>query len=193
MIPFDKLGWAFHNFGYIIYPKYICKNLCDSLQTLPKEAKVLDVGAGTGVLSHFAKDCREDLKLYAIDPSLGMLKYCKEDISTFKGVAEELPFDNDSFDTLLMGEALHHFSDIDKSFQESVRVLKDKGKIFIYDFDPSYLIGKIIAKSEIFLGEAGNFFKPQDLIKILEKYGFEATLYQYKFRYVIVANLKNKA
>ena len=189
MIPFNKLGWAFHNFGNLVYPKYVKSRLCESLKELPENAKILDIGAGTGTMCNFARECRDDIELNAVDPSLGMLKYCSKDVCTFKGVAEDLPFENSSFDMAIVAEALHHFSDIDKALSEIVRVLKDDGKLFIYDFDPTFLMGKIIAKSEILLGEPGHFYKPDELEKLLNSFNFSTKVYQHSFRYMIVAKL----
>jgi len=189
VIAFDKLGWIFHKFGALIYPKYIRKKLCETLKELPPKAKVLDIGAGTGVLSNFAKECNSSLELHAIDPALGMLKYCNNDICTYEGVAEELPFEENSFDAILMGEAMHHFNDIQKAFLEAKRVLKKSGFIFIYDFDPTFFIGKLIAKGEKLLGEPANFFPPKELAKKLEALGFKTTFYSYNFRYILIAKL----
>ncbi len=187
MIPFNKLGWAFHRFGKRIYPQEVRQNLCYFLDTLPPEAKVLDVGAGTGVLCELSLACRDDLVLSAADPAEGMLQYCRESVHTVVAPAETLPFDNNSFDGVLMGEALHHFRNVDAALLEIKRILKPNGMLFIYDFNPKKFKGAFIAKSEILLGEPGNFFVPSELAEKLSSFGFQATIQQYGYRYTVHA------
>ena len=189
MIPFNKLGWAFHRFGKRIYPQEVRQSLCRFLDALPSEAKVLDVGAGTGVLCQLSLACRDDLALTAADPAEGMLQYCGEHVQTVVAPAETLPFDNDSFDAVLMGEALHHFRDVDAAFLEIKRILKPNGMLFIYDFNPKKLKGKLIAKGEILLGEPGNFFEPSILATKLATFGFKANSEQYGYRYTLHAKM----
>ena len=190
MIPFDRLGWAFHSFGGMIYPARVKETLCQTLQPLAPDARILDVGAGTGILCRFAAACRDDLQLDAVDPAAGMLKYCPKQTATHLGRAEALPFESAAFDAVLIGEALHHFEDIDLALREIKRVLKDEGRLFIYDFDPSTWIGGLIAKGEKLLGEPGNFFVPQRLQSILEDHGFDISVDVFGFRYIVTARLR---
>ena len=192
MIPFNHLGWIFKHLGPAIYPGKVRESFCLFLQTLSKQASVLDMGAGTGVMSEFAYACRDDLHYAAVDPAEGMLKFSPEYIETHKAAAEALPFDAENFDMVFMGESLHHFQDVDKALQETVRVLKKEGKLFIYDFDVSTFMGKSICIGEKLLGEPGNFFTPEALKEILESYGFLALINQYGYRYTISAQLKNE-
>ena len=192
MIPFNHLGWVFKTIGPAIYPSKVRESFCLFLQTLSKQASVLDMGAGTGVMSEFAYACRDDLHYVAIDPAEGMLKFSPEYIHTHKAAAEALPFDDENFDMVFMGESLHHFQDVDKALQETVRVLKKEGKLFIYDFDVSTFMGKSICRGEKLLGEPGNFFTPEALKEILESYGFLVVINQYGYRYTISAQLKNE-
>ena len=189
MIPFNHLGWIFKYIGPSIYPRKVRESLCSFLIPLSKSALVLDLGAGTGVMSEFAYACREDLQFTAVDPAEGMLKFSAEYIQTHKGHAETLPFQEDSFEAILIGEALHHFIDIEKSIEEIVRVLKKEGKLFIYDFDSSTWRGKIICMIEKILGEPGNFFAPGVLKSILESHGFSVQINRYGWRYTIAAQL----
>jgi len=165
MIPFNHLGWIF---------KY----------------SVLDLGAGTGIMSEFAYACRDDLQFTAVDPAEGMLKFSAEYVETHRANAEALPFEAERFEAILIGEALHHFQDVDKSMQEMVRVLKKEGRLFIYDFDSSTFMGKNICRMEKILGEPGNFFAPEVLKQILESYGFSVDISQYGWRYTIAAQLE---
>jgi demethylmenaquinone methyltransferase/2-methoxy-6-polyprenyl-1,4-benzoquinol methylase len=189
MIPFNHLGWIFKYIGPTIYPHKIRESLCSFLIPLSKHASVLDLGAGTGIMSEFAYACRDGLQFTAVDPAEGMLKFSAEYIETHKGYAETLPFKEDSFEAILIGEALHHFTDIEKSIEEMVRVLKKEGKLFIYEFDPSTFMGKMICRVEKILGEPGNFLVPGVLKQILEGYGFSVQIDHYGWRYTIDAKL----
>jgi len=189
MIPFNYLGWMFNTFGSSIYPKSVQTSLCDFLQPLSPRAFVLDIGGGTGVMSDFAHACRDDLDYTVVDPAEGMLKYTKEYVKTYMANAEALPFADKSFDIVLMGEALHHFADVDEALKETVRVLKKDAKIFIYDFDVSTFRGKSICRGEKLLGEPGNFFVPEELRKKLESYGFSVHITMHSWRYTVEAIL----
>jgi len=171
----------------MIYPTYIRQSLCDFLQPLKKGAKVLDIGSGTGILCEFSARCREDLQLEALDPARGMLKYAPSYVKTHEAYAEALPFESTLFDAILLGETLHHLNDVEKAIQEIRRVLRPDGRLYIYDFDPTEWIGNIIRKGELFLGEPGNFFKPEEIKVVLEKYGFSVEIKQYGYRYTVSA------
>lgn len=189
MIPFDHLGWVFKYFGPLIYPHTVRNSLCSFLKPLSKHASVLDLGAGTGVMSEFAYECRADLQFTAVDPAEGMLKFTAAYIQTHQAYAEVLPFDAASFEAILVGEALHHFQDVERSIQEMVRVLQNEGRLFIYDFDSSTLMGKILCRIEKLLGEPGNFFAPEVLKQRLESHGFSVQISHHGYRYTIAAQL----
>ena len=185
MIPFNNLGFIFKHFGSIIYSRSILEDLCIFLQDFSKEESVLDIGAGTGVMSEFAYRCNDALKYTAVDPAKGMLKYAPPYLEVHVGVAEELPFEENSFDAVFMGESLHHFSNPDIAFKEVTRVLKSGGKLFIYDFDKSTLMGKAICFMEKLLGEPANFYKPSVLKKALEKHHFKVDVNNHDWKYTI--------
>ena len=192
MIPFNHLGWVFKYIGPLIYPHTVRKSLCTFLKPVLNKASVLDLGAGTGIMSEFAYACRSDLQFTAVDPAEGMLKFSAEYVQTHKGSAEALPFESESFEAILIGEALHHFQDVDMSIEEMVRVLKKEGRLFIYDFDSSTFIGKFLCMVEKILGEPGNFFAPDMLKEMLETHGFSVEISRYGWRYTIAAQLSNK-
>ena len=150
----------------------------------------MDLGAGTGIMSEFAYACRSDLQFTAVDPAEGMLKFSAEYVQTHNASAEALPFEPESFEAIMIGEALHHFQDVDKSMQEMVRVLKKEGRLFIYDFDSSTFIGKFLCMVEKILGEPANFFAPDMLKEMLERHGFSVDISRYGWRYTIAAQLE---
>jgi len=192
MIPFNHIGCLFKYFGSAIYPQAVLEDLDKSLKSLKNHASLLDIGAGTGVLSELAYRCRDDLHFVAIDPAEGMLKFSPKYMQTHKACAEALPFEDESFEVVIIGEALHHFSDPHKAIQEIVRVLKKEGKLFIYEFDPNTFRGKSICTIEKILGEPGHFYTPKVLKKMLEGHGFCVDINQHAWRYTVDAYLENK-
>ena len=79
------------------------------------EHTVLDLGCGPG-LGWFAG------KIIGLDPSIGLLR--QADIAKVLGIAEHLPFKDDSFTTVISLTAIQHFEDIDKALCEAKRVCK---------------------------------------------------------------------
>ena len=97
---------------------------------------ILDVGAGTGVVSLIEQNLVGDNGfVVALDPSKGMLG---EAVNlgvkrATLGLGEKLPFPDNSFDMLTMGYALRHVADLNEAFSEYLRVLKPGGKILLLE------------------------------------------------------------
>ncbi|MFH0752555.1 MAG: methyltransferase domain-containing protein [archaeon] len=80
---------------------------------------VLDIGCGTGIVG---------VKAVGIDPSLGLLK--EHPGLRVCAMAEELPFKDSTFSTIISLTALHH-TDINKAIKEIERVAKP-GATFVF-------------------------------------------------------------
>lgn len=90
---------------------------------------VLNVGAGAGSYEP------TDMHVTAIEPSAKMIaQRPASDTTVIQGVAENLPFDDKSFDASMAVLTIHHWTDQVKGLQEMRRVTR--GKVVILTFDP---------------------------------------------------------
>jgi len=99
-----------------------------------------DVGCGDGRYSlEFLKCFDNSFYIHCVDYNEKMLEslesYLVEQNTTNfcvrHGDANRLPLDNDSIDCIVTFNAIHHF-EVPKFLSESLRVLKDEGRLFIY-------------------------------------------------------------
>ena len=103
---------------------------------------VLDLGSGTGAA--FAQ--LMNYETTALDPDKKMLE-----LNIFEnkvlGTAENLPFDDNSFDNVFCSFVWRNISDTDKALDEIYRVLKPGGKFVLLDMTrPKNSILKILHK-----------------------------------------------
>ncbi|MBU7010653.1 MAG: class I SAM-dependent methyltransferase [Theionarchaea archaeon] len=110
--------------------------------------RVLDVGTGPGSLAiEFAKKI-PNTKVVGLDLSDVVLAVASENarrnevasrVSFKKGNAEDMPFDDDTFDLVISSNTLHLLEDPVQMFNEVQRVLTCEGRFFISDFRRSLL------------------------------------------------------
>ena len=137
--------------------------------------KLLDLGGGTGELVNYLP---QSLKVTVADPSKAMLKKGKkknfsQPVEHILADGADLPFADNSFDYLIISDALHHFRQVKKALKESARVLKPGAKIYILEFDPTTFFTKIIIFFEKLAGEPVNFYKPQKLAELMPVNGLK--------------------
>jgi ubiquinone/menaquinone biosynthesis C-methylase UbiE len=96
--------------------------IASELEITPKTT-ILDVGSGTGLSKVLGG------KIKGIEPSDGLR--CLSRIPAVKGVAENLPFRDRSFDIVISVTAVHNFSDKEKAIKEIARVAKNAAVVTI--------------------------------------------------------------
>jgi ubiquinone/menaquinone biosynthesis C-methylase UbiE len=98
-------------------------------QCIPPDARILDVGCGTGISSMLGN-------VVGIDPSRKMLAHAG--FPVVEGVAEALPFKNNSFDVVISVTALHHCANVQKALHEILRVAKKMAVLSILKKSKNY-------------------------------------------------------
>ncbi len=112
---------------------------------LVPEMRVLDLASGTGDLARLAAEEIAPLGcVVGCDLSGEMLKLAQKKfakipsarwhIKLTQGRAENLPFQDQSFDAATMGFALRNVSSLDETFREFHRVLKPDGRLSLLEF-----------------------------------------------------------
>lgn len=168
-----------------------------------KPNTILDIATGTGDMPIlYAKSTAQ--KIVGIDISSGMLDVAKvkvkangldKKIELAIGDAENLLFDDNSFDIITVTYGIRNFENLEKGLSEILRVLKPTGTFVIletsvpdnflikqgyllYTTQIMPLIGKLFSKDKdaysYLATSAVNFPYGEKLKKILEKVGFKS-------------------
>jgi len=100
---------------------------------------VLDVACGTGVLARAAvARVGETGSVSGVDPGAGMLTVAEQlqpSVDWHLGVAESLPFDDDTFDVVASQFGFMFFADKPTAAREMLRVTKPGGRIAVAVWD----------------------------------------------------------
>ena len=97
-----------------------------------QSARVLDAGCGIGEVAKLMAEERPDLRFTLLNISPAQLALCPETMEKKEGRLEEMPFEDEHFDAVMINYALGHV-DIERTFRETARVLRPGGVLFIYD------------------------------------------------------------
>ncbi len=116
-------------------------NIINDNFEINQNTSIIDIGCGTGNetinLSLIFK-----CKVIGIEPAREMIRIGQRrtsNIDWILGSAENIPKENSSIDIITSFFSIHHFDSIDLSFQEFNRVLKPKGKVFIFSISHSQM------------------------------------------------------
>ncbi len=136
---------------------------------LPQSGRGLEVGVGTG---RFALPL--GIK-FGVEPAHAMASIArKRGIDVYGARAEELPFDNESFDFVVMVTTICFLSRPLHALQEAGRVLIPRGHIIIGMIDKDSSLGKVYEakKSESTFYQYGQFYSVTPVIEWLTELGY---------------------
>lgn len=186
---------------------YWRKQAIKTLKTLlpaPENALILDVATGTGDFGLEALKLKPK-KVIGVDISEGMLAYGREkikkrgleaQIELLSGDSENLPFEENSFDAVIVAFGVRNFENLEKGLANILRVLKPDGGLVVlefskpatfpvkqlYNFYFKYIlpvIGRLVSKDKTayqYLPESVQAFPDgANFTAILDKIGFQKT------------------
>jgi len=153
----------------------------DNMQKyIPKEAKIIEIGTGTGNVSRYLKQNGYD-NVSVGEIHLNGLKYAKEygikDCYQFDLL--HTPFDNE-FDSICMFDVLEHIEDDDLALQNIAKSLKSNGDIVLTVPAHSWLWNRDDA-----IAHHKRRYTRKELIKKLENNGFAIIKARYFFISII--------
>jgi ubiquinone/menaquinone biosynthesis C-methylase UbiE len=110
--------------------------------------KALDLGCGVGYGSYILANSEKVSKVTAIDISPSALKYAKkyyhhQKIEYIQRNVDNLPFDDDFFDTIIAFEIIEHVKNYEKVIKEIYRVLKNGSYLFISSPNPRDILNRL--------------------------------------------------
>ena len=136
---------------------------------LPLVGKGLEIGVGTG---RFAEPL--GIKI-GVEPSKRMRQIAeKRGIQVVDGIAEKVPFDDATFEFVLMVTTICFVDNIGKALLEAHRVLSHNGFLIIGFVDRKSMLGQTYLDSQDeneFYKEA-TFYSVDELVEVMDEAGF---------------------
>ena len=128
---YEQWDWNVEPFG--LPPKHnlwLLRKIKGKILSLkePTDGYILDDGGGCGYLFNFLSE-KERKNYVNLDVSIHLLKMSKGHM--VRGVAENLPFKEESFKLVVSSEVLEHVNDKIKTIKEIHRVLKNSNSLIL--------------------------------------------------------------
>lgn len=144
-------------------------NIC----RLPDQAKIIDVGCGTGGSTKIIMDCYPNASVIGIDNDFNVLEYATSNVihKNLKFVcadAKQLPFQKDHFDCCVSRMLLNIVPDSLNYLSEMKRVLKPKGMLILYGNVRSTALGSNLLKNSDKIINGYNRF-----LRLTNQHGFD--------------------
>jgi SAM-dependent methyltransferase len=141
---------------------------------LPANGWLLDAGGGTGRASlALAVD-----HLVICDLSVSMLRQAqaKGIQNLVQASATHLPFAAETFERIMVIDALHHMPDQKDTIGEMIRTLKKSGRLLVEEPDIRLFVVKLIALFEKLALMKSTFHTPEQIKEMAETFGAQAQI-----------------
>ena len=103
-------------------------------RALGTPGRTLSVGCGSGLFEHFLRTEHGVEIRFGVEPAEGMAQIAeKRGLTVKRASAENLPYPDAEFDTVLMNGIPSYVPDLEAAFREGFRVLKTGGHIVVLD------------------------------------------------------------
>jgi len=136
---------------------------------VPVGKKGVEIGVGSGIFA-------EKLGIeYGVDPSNEMLEYAKRrKIKVQSGFAEDLPYEDNSYDYAVFITSICFVDDQQKALLEAARIVKPGGFVIIAVINKDSGLGKSLyeRKDKSKFYKYADFISVGDLIQLMENAGF---------------------
>ena len=166
--PFDENYQQYEE--WFVRNKYVYQSELEVIKhVIPEDENGVEIGIGSGL---FAKPL--GIKI-GIEPSTEMLKLAtKRGLKVYRGVGENVPLKDSSFDFALMVTTICFLDNAQKSLLEVKRILKPKGSFIIGFVDKESPLGNIYQnfKNENVFYRIATFYSAIEVISLLKKTGF---------------------
>ena len=168
-VEYYDQNWREYDEWYDRHPAIYQSELNVLKKTIPSGAG-LEIGVGTG---RFASPLSVE---FGLDPPFNMLKLSEQrGVTVIRGVGENLPFKNESFNFTLIVLTIWLVDNPLRVLKEAARVLKKRGALILGLLDRESSWGKFYerkaAKSPFY--KCPHFFSPKEILQIFRDISME--------------------
>jgi ubiquinone/menaquinone biosynthesis C-methylase UbiE len=138
---YERLHWLANKekISSPIYREKIAKRskdlmvlLSGEIDILDERLKIVEIGGGaTQLIDHFPQKVRVGVDPLAELYTSEFADVIDDGVAWHEAPCENLPFDNDEFDVLIVRNVLDHVSDLDRVLSEMRRVVRPEGLVYV--------------------------------------------------------------
>jgi demethylmenaquinone methyltransferase/2-methoxy-6-polyprenyl-1,4-benzoquinol methylase len=132
---------------------------------------MLDAGGGTGRVSFQLRPLIGEAVVCDLSHRMLRQAHNKDSLHAVRAHAEQLPFPDQSFERVLIVDALHHFCDQRDAIRDLLRVLKPGGRMVIQEPDINRFLVKLVAWGEKLMLMRSRFYAPSAIRDMITAQG----------------------